>query len=160
MISEYQHILERFRRNRKSYLAILKELGQLNHKTCDALMSDLDEKAFEEIDCLQCANCCRGTGPLLKSKDIDRLAKSCRQSVGAFMQNYIRNDEDGDFVFQQMPCPFLESDNYCNVYSERPEACSEYPHSRMRHFNSYMPMHIKNLSICPALVRMLELYKD
>ena len=36
---------------------------------------------------------------------------------------YLKIDEDGDFVLLSAPCPFLDAENYCTVYNDRPAAC-------------------------------------
>ncbi|MEZ5067203.1 MAG: YkgJ family cysteine cluster protein [Bacteroidia bacterium] len=32
-------------------------------------------------------------------------------------------------VLKKSPCPFLLDDNHCSIYSIRPQACREYPHT-------------------------------
>lgn len=157
MLQAYQLLLDKARRDAKIYRKRLQKLAQLTYKKSDAYMQEVHALAFEEIDCLQCANCCKGTGPLLKSTDIDQLAKNKRMKAGAFMDTWLKTDEDGDFVFKQLPCPFLDSDLHCSVYESRPEACREFPHSLQRHFSAFKPLHERNLLICPALVRMMDL---
>ena len=39
-------------------------------------LPDLHEEAFDQIDCLDCANCCKNHSPRFKSPDIKRIAKS------------------------------------------------------------------------------------
>lgn len=55
--------------NRKAYKRLL-EKGNKN-KILKAL-PDLHEEAFEQIDCLQCANCCKNYSPRFKNPDIKR----------------------------------------------------------------------------------------
>ena len=38
-------------------------------------LPELHEEAFEKIDCLQCANCCKSYSPRFKTPDIKRIAK-------------------------------------------------------------------------------------
>ncbi len=49
--------------------------------------------------------------------------------TSSFEDMYLRVDEDGDKVFQSMPCPFLGGDNLCSIYDARPKACREFPHT-------------------------------
>ena len=107
MNRDYEKILEQARNRygeNKKYFQKLKKLksGQL-----DPLMRELHEQVFQEIDCLKCANCCRGTGPLLRERDIARLARTLRMKPGDFTGEYLKIDEDQDYVFQSLPCPFL-----------------------------------------------------
>ena len=43
-------------------------------KRLDYLMQELHEDEFSRTDCLECANCCKTTGPLFTDKDVSRIA--------------------------------------------------------------------------------------
>jgi uncharacterized protein len=122
----------------------------------DNTINTLHKKAFACIDCLQCANCCKTTGPLFLTKDIERIAKHLKMKPGAFVNAYLRIDEDNDYVLQQVPCPFLGNDNYCSIYEVRPKACSSYPHTDMRNQKAMFPLLLKNAEICPAVYTVLN----
>lgn len=141
--------------------AVLDKLKQAKNKgKVDALFHTAHEQAFEEIDCLQCANCCKTTSPLLLSADIERLAASQRMRPADFTEKYLLLDEDGDYVFKSAPCPFLASDNYCLVYDDRPKACREYPHTNRKKMQGILALTLRNTLVCPAVVRVLELIKQ
>lgn len=120
---------------------------------------DLDERfhaahdaAFERNDCLTCGNCCRTTSPIIRERDLDRLAKHLRVRPGDLIDQHLRMDDDGDWVFRSAPCPFLDlSDNRCSVYEHRPQACREYPHTDRKHIASILPLTARNATICPAV---------
>lgn len=125
--------------------------------------SDLDERVsahhyevFREIDCLECGNCCRSLGPRIKDVDIQRLSKYLKIKPSKFAEDYLRVDEDKDFVFKTMPCPFLGADNYCSVYSQRPVACREYPHTDRKRFYQVLDLTLKNSVTCPAVLEVLR----
>lgn len=122
----------------------------------DNLAYELHEKAFSEIDCLECANCCRSLGPAIYDKDIERMAKALRMRPSDIVVNYLKMDEDGDYVFQTMPCPFLMSDNYCSIYEHRPKACREYPHTDRRKFYQIFKLTVKNTYTCPVAYEVIE----
>ena len=61
---------------------------------------EIHEEVFAETNCMDCANCCKTTGPLFERKDIDRIAKYLRMKAAQFETNYLRVDEDNDFVFK------------------------------------------------------------
>ena len=69
------------------------------------------EEIVERTDCLTCANCCRSLGPRITDKDVDRISKMLKMKASELINKYLRIDEDGDMVFQSMPCPFLGNDN-------------------------------------------------
>lgn len=125
-------------------------------KNLDYVMQELHDKEFERTDCLQCANCCKTTGPLFTTKDIERIAKYLRQKPQQFIETYLRIDEDNDFVLQTVPCAFLGSDNYCSIYDVRPKACSEFPHTNRKKFQQISNLTLKNVAICPAAYQIVE----
>ena len=73
-----------------------------------------------------------------------------------FEAAYLKIDEDGDYVFQSMPCPFLQTDNYCMIYEDRPKACREYPHTDRKKMKQLFKLTLKNSSCCPAVEKMLD----
>lgn len=125
----------------------------------DDVMHELHEAVFEELDCLECANCCRSLGPRVTDRDIERMAGALRLKPQEVVSRYLRIDEDGDYVFQSMPCPFLCSDNYCSIYENRPKACREYPHTDRKKFFQIHALTIRNAATCPAVFNMLEQLK-
>lgn len=134
----------------------LKKLRQKKPKSLDRDMQDLHDETFEEIDCLSCANCCKTTGPLFTNKDIERLAKHLKMKPAAFVDTYLRLDEDNDYVLKQLPCPFLANDNYCLVYDVRPKACAEFPHTNRKKFYQINHLTLKNTAVCPAAFSIVE----
>ena len=119
-------------------------------------MHELHEAEFEKTDCLTCANCCKTTGPLFTDKDIQRIAKFLRMKVVDFIKQYLRIDEDNDYVLQTLPCSFLGTDNYCSIYKVRPKACSEFPHTNRKKFYQISKLTLENVKICPAAFQIVE----
>jgi Fe-S-cluster containining protein len=144
-------------KNKAVNRAILKKVKQGILPQTDQVMQELHEKAFEEINCLSCANCCKTTSPIVTDRDIDRIAKHLKLKPSALVAQYLRVDEDQDYVFKTAPCPFLESDNRCSIYDVRPTACRTYPHTDRKKFQQLTELTYKNSFICPAVQRMLAL---
>lgn len=125
-------------------------------KNLDYLVQDIHGEVFEEVNCLECANCCKTTGPLYTEKDIDRIAKHLRMKPADFEQKFLRVDEDNDKVLQNLPCFFLNEDNTCSIYEVRPKACKEYPHTDRKKIYQINHLTIKNTLICPATYIFVE----
>lgn len=125
----------------------------------DELFHTAHEEVFAEIDCLTCANCCKTTSPIFYEKDIERAAKHLGIKPGAFIEKYLKIDEDKDYVLQSSPCAFLGSDNYCSIYESRPNACREYPHTDRKKMVQIMDLTFKNTLVCPAVLRITEKVK-
>ena len=135
---------------------LITKLKKTNPRKVDGLFHDLHDEVFEEIDCLKCANCCKTTSPLFRDKDISRLAKHLRLKDVDFIEQYLKIDSDGDYVFKSAPCPFLMDDNYCSVYEYRPNACRDYPHTDRKKVQQLLHLSLKNTEICPAVADIFK----
>ena len=120
------------------------------------LLPDFNEEAFEKVDCLQCANCCKNYSPRFKTPDIKRIAKHFKMKEGEFIETYLRLDEDGDYVVNTKPCPFLGADNYCGIYEVRPSDCERFPYTDEDVIIKRPALTLKNSSFCPITYYVLE----
>ena len=146
---------EKYRENKKFFAKLKKKTP----KNLDYLMQELHEEEFERTDCLNCANCCKTTGPLFTNADVERIAKHFRLKPQKFMATYLKVDEENDFVLQKVPCTFLGTDNYCSIYDVRPKACREFPHTNRKKFQQISNLTLKNVAICPAVYNIVEKMK-
>jgi Fe-S-cluster containining protein len=119
-------------------------------------LPELHEEAFEKIDCLQCANCCKRYSPRFKTPDIKRISKHLKLKEGDFIEAYLRIDEDGDYVAQSTPCPFLGEDNYCSIYENRPSDCHRFPYTDEDVIIKRQNLTLKNSTFCPIVYYVLE----
>lgn len=142
--------------NTKEFFAKLKKKKP---KQLDKIVHDLHDEVFEEIDCLECANCCKSISPIVIDKDIDRLAKHLKIKPKDVIDQYLELDNEHDYVFRETPCPFLMPDNYCMVYENRPRACREYPHTDRKRFYQILNLTLKNTHYCPAVYEVSERLK-
>ena len=141
---------------KKETKLLFKKLKKRKPKSLDEFVNKLHEEVFQKIDCLACANCCRGLGPRLSEQDIRRLSKFLKIKPKEFEDNYLRIDEENDWVFKEMPCPFLMDDNKCFVYEYRPKACRDYPHTDRKKYYQILNLGIKNAEVCPAVLYVNE----
>lgn len=125
-------------------------------KNLDYIMQNLHDDEFRKTNCLECANCCKTTGPLFTTADIERISKHFRQKPQQFIEQYLRVDEDNDYVLQSVPCVFLDNENYCLIYDVRPKACREFPHTDRKKFQQISNLTLKNVAICPAAYNIVE----
>ncbi|MBB6328149.1 hypothetical protein FHS59_003792 [Algoriphagus iocasae] len=135
----------------------LKErLRKVKPKELDQKFESTHEAVFQETDCLQCANCCKTASPIFIQTDIDRLAKVFRMKSSQFIDEYLHRDEEGDFVLNSSPCPFLNEDNKCLVYESRPKACREYPHTNRKNMHGILNLSLRNTLVCPAVFKIFS----
>lgn len=153
------HLPQRAKDAKKSNKKYFARLAKRPPKQLDATMQALHDEVFEEIDCLECANCCKTTSPIFRTKDIESIAAHLKMKVGDFVAKYLKVDEEEDYVLQSSPCPFLGADNYCSIYEARPKACREYPHTDRKNFHQILPLTLKNTTICPATFEMVKRLK-
>jgi Fe-S-cluster containining protein len=155
-IDQLPKMAEKKKIENKKYLDRLRtqKLNDVNNA-----FEEAHDEVFENTNCLNCGNCCKTTSPMFNRQDMERLAKALKMKPGALIEKYLRIDEDDHYVVQQLPCPFLASDNSCSVYNDRPKACREYPHTNHRPINQVFDITLLNASICPAVYDILERLK-
>lgn len=119
-------------------------------------LPELHEEAFEKVDCLQCARCCKNFSPRFKTPDVKRIAKVMGMRESVFIDTYLRVDEEGDFVVKSSPCPFLGADNYCSVYDDRPSDCRRFPYTDEDVLIKRQALTLKNTEFCPITYYVVE----
>ena len=119
-------------------------------------LPDLHEQAFEKINCLQCANCCKNYSPRFKTPDIKRISKHLKMKEGDFIETYLSVDEEGDYVAKSTPCPFLGADNHCSIYDHRPSDCHRFPYTDEDVIIKRQNLTLKNSTFCPIVYYVLE----
>ena len=119
----------------------------------DRLFRRLLVEVSAEIDCTQCANCCRHMSPVLRPRDIERLARRLQVPNPQFRASHLRAEADG-FVFARTPCPLLDG-NRCSCHRDRPKDCRSYPHLQKKHMTTRLLGVIDNASVCPIVFSVL-----
>ncbi len=128
-------------------------------KKLDIKVAEIHEDVFSETDCTLCANCCKTTSPLFNKQDVDRISKYLGLKPAQFEQEYLLIDNDNDVVLKKTPCAFLENNN-CSIYSVRPKACREFPHTNRKKVYQIADLTIANTFICPAAFDIVERMKS
>jgi Fe-S-cluster containining protein len=139
--------------SQKKYANFLKKADK--NKVLKA-MPAFHEQAFAKINCLECANCCRSYSPRFKTPDIKRISKHLKLKESVFIETYLRLDEDGDYVAKTTPCPFLDENNYCTIYENRPSDCHRFPYTDEDVLLKRPQLTLKNSTFCPIVYYVLE----
>lgn len=116
----------------------------------------LHAQAFEAVDCLQCAACCKNYSPRFKTPDVKRIAKHLGLKESALIETYLKVDEEGDFVVKATPCPFLGGDNRCSIYDVRPSDCARFPYTDEDVLIKRQNLTLKNVTFCPIVFYVLD----
>lgn len=153
ILKQLPHEAKKAKKSTKKFFA---RLAKQKPKNLDTTVHQLHDEAFEKIDCLTCANCCKTTSPIFTDKDIERIAAHFKMRPAEFVEKYLHLDNDEDYVLNSAPCTFLGEDNYCKIYEVRPKACREYPHTDRKQFHKILNLTMKNMSICPATFEIVQ----
>lgn len=119
-------------------------------------LPSLHEKAFQEVNCLNCAACCKNYSPRFKGPDIKRISKYVGLKESQFKEKYLVVDEDGDHVVKSKPCAFLGTDNLCSIYEVRPSDCQRFPYTDEDILLKRQAITLKNVTFCPIVYFVLE----
>ena len=156
MKQDFVKLKEKAEQKADEHRAFFEAVSKNPPKSYDQDCKNIHDAVFENTNCLECANCCKTTGPLFTTKDIDRISKHLNLTPQQFVAEYLKKDEDGDWVLQSLPCPFLGDDNHCQIYTQRPLACREYPHTdRIKNYQ-IKDLTLENVKICPAAFEIVE----
>ncbi|MEP6674553.1 MAG: YkgJ family cysteine cluster protein [Ferruginibacter sp.] len=152
-----EDILNNWEKKSDEHQKVYKQyLHRADKNTVLRQLPDLHEAAFEKIDCLGCANCCRNYSPRFKTPDIKRISKYLKIKEGDFIEKYLVMDNEGDYVANAKPCPFLGADNYCAVYDVRPSDCERFPYTDEDVIIKRQALTLKNSTFCPIVYYVLE----
>lgn len=156
MKPEHQKLIDKAKLDTDVIKKSFAKLKQRKPRDLDEKFAKFHTEAFRQIDCLTCANCCKTTSPIFRDVDIKRISKALRVKESKFIEDYLKLDEDSDYVLKQSPCTFLNEDNKCSIYEIRPLACREYPHTDRKNMFQILDLTKKNTEICPAVAQIVE----
>lgn len=149
---------QRAYRKKKDLAKFMKKLGQVQLPGMQPIIKKANAEAFEEIDCLGCANCCKTMTPTYSQADIRRISAHLGMTKKEFFDKWLEKRDDGDICNRFNPCQFLKKDNKCSIYEVRPADCSGFPHHVKKDFYHQVEqgIYIENLHRCPATLRFVE----
>ena len=130
----------------------------------DRILRRIAEGIEEQIDCTQCANCCRVATVQVSDRDVERLARRLRVAPAKFTAEYTaKSEEEGRILRREegAGCVFL-SGNECSVYEARPDICQRFPHlvRGAGSIASRMWQFIDRACYCPIVYNSLEAFKE
>ena len=152
--------LARFRRvskaNKPRLYAFLARLDEIVPEGFPALITEKDKEVWSEIDCTQCANCCKTMTPTYTTPDIRRIATHLHLKPKDLIAKWLMKNDAGEYVNQTQPCQWLRPDNLCGIYEVRPADCAEFPHHNKQPFDAYNETFQNNLVYCPATYELVS----
>jgi len=128
-------------------------------KKLDKIVHPLEQEISSQIDCKECANCCKKLHPALTNEELKVLSGIKNMSVNAFKLKYVEKDPyDQKLYLKHTSCIFLK-DKVCSVYEQRPEPCRSYPNIHKSAFSSRSMVMMENYGICPIVFNVIERLK-
>lgn len=130
----------------------------------DRILRRIAEEIESQIDCTQCANCCRVATVQVSDRDVERLARHLRISPDRFLGDYTaESPEEGRILKRDTDsgCVFLDG-RECTVYDSRPDICQRFPHLVRGNGSiaSRMWQFVDRACYCPIVYNSLEGFKQ
>jgi Fe-S-cluster containining protein len=134
-----------------------------SHRHSDRRLRRFGEEIEAQIDCTQCANCCRVTEVEITDRDVEKLAGFLGMSRQEFLHDSTMRSDSGELILKrtQAGCVFLEG-NLCTVYEARPQNCANFPHvvRGSGSISSRMWRLVDRAVYCPIVYNWMEKVKQ
>ena len=165
MITDLVQIRQLGKKKRDENLKFRSFMKSRDHS--DRILRRIAEGIQEQIDCTQCANCCKTSTTEITERDIEKLARHLHMAPEQFIADYTMIETDEGQMTRVLKfteghgCVFLEG-NLCSVYDARPGICPRYPHLVRGNGSiaSRMWSFVDRASVCPIVYNSLEAFKD
>ncbi len=146
------------RHHKKAYRKFLTGIEKNAPRRLDIMSATVDKEVWTEIDCLNCANCCKVMSPTYTPGDIKRISAHLSMRAGEFKSKWLYQEKSsGDWLNRSTPCQFLDmKTNMCGIYAVRPGDCAGFPHLPKKKMIEYIHVHKQNIEFCPATFKMVE----
>jgi Fe-S-cluster containining protein len=155
---QIQRLGEKMRPENERFRKHLKTHGYVERR-----LRHMAAEIEEQIDCRECANCCKVAATPLLERDIEKLAKFFRLSIPKFTAQYVETNDEGEQVLRRTAegCVFL-SGNECTVYEARPSNCVDFPHTVRGEGRIHTRMweFTDRACYCPIVFNTLEAFKQ
>jgi len=155
MITDLEKIKQQGKEREKENFDFRAWLKMQDLERIDKIVHRLNQLYFSKIDCMTCGNCCTVIRPIVTNKDINRIIRHLNVSEDEFKMEYTEIDDEGNTLFKNLPCKFLENKR-CSIYPYRPFDCRSYPHLHKKDFTSRLFGIIDNYSVCPIVFSVYE----
>lgn len=133
-----------------------------SHDYSDRRLRRLAEEIESQIDCTQCANCCRVAEAGVKDRDVEKLAKFIGVSREEFLRDYTARNESNELILKRTEagCVFLQG-NLCSIYEARPRSCATFPNLVRGDGSiaSRMWQMVDRATYCPIVYNWMETVK-
>ncbi|MFL5741247.1 MAG: YkgJ family cysteine cluster protein [Flavisolibacter sp.] len=131
------------------------------HKDLEAFANKAETEVWQEVNCLECSNCCRTMTPTYTFKDLQKISKHLNMTISQLKAKWLYKNREGEWMNVSTPCQFLDrKTNLCTIYEVRPADCAEFPHLNKRKITDYIHIHKQNVHHCPATFKWVQKLMD
>ena len=156
-VEQIANLAKAKRAENQQFRAFLKSIPSV---AIDRKVAELNDEVSSQIDCTQCANCCKTIEPGISEEEIERLAAFNRQSTKDFVNEFVAQEPGtGIHYLRQQPCVFLQ-DQKCSIYTGRPASCADYPHLHRPQLKFRFKAVLSQYEICPIVFNVIERLKS
>jgi Fe-S-cluster containining protein len=161
MITDLVQIRTLGEKKRDENLRFRRHMKSRDHS--DRILRRIAEEIEGQIDCTQCANCCKVATVQVSERDVERLARYLRISPDRVLADYtVESEEEGRILKRDKKsgCVFLNGTE-CTVYDSKPDTCSRFPHlvRGQGSIASRMWQFVDRACYCPIVYNSLEAFK-
>ena len=132
------------------------------HNYVERKLRKIGQEIQDQIDCRECANCCKVASIAPSKRDIDAMARFLRIGRAQFLEQYTALDEEGELILKRSAsgCVFLEGLD-CTIYEARPRTCDAFPHIVKGEgpISTRMWQFVDRATYCPIVYNSLEAFK-
>jgi Fe-S-cluster containining protein len=162
MITDLIQIRTLGEKKRDENLRFRRHMKSRDHS--DRILRRIAEDVEGQIDCTQCANCCKVATVTVSDRDVERLARYLRIPPARFLADFTAQSEEEGLILRrdkQSGCVFL-SGTECTVYDARPDTCQRFPHMvrGQGSIASRMWQFVDRACYCPIVYNSLEAFKQ
>lgn len=109
---------------------ILEGLDEIPPKMLEGLdlAYDACKGLHDAFPCAMCGKCCHQANITLMDSDVERISEHLNMGTNDFIAEYLYR-RDGIWLFRKSgKCRFLGNGERCDIWSERPEICRDFPY--------------------------------
>ncbi len=158
--TDLQYIKNKSTSTVNELIILRKQLAPIPSPEVDKEVSTIAMQVEQNIDCKQCANCCKTLHPDVEESEINAMANALQLNDNEFSKHYLSSDDkqSPNKFFKQSPCALLKN-NKCIVYAQRPRSCAEFPYLHSPHFKLRFKRITQFYGTCPIVYNTIEILK-
>jgi uncharacterized protein len=134
--------------------ALVKRFTVFSRASIDTFFHDANAFVSANVDCMECANCCKTLQPDVDENEIKTLGAQFPNGALAFEHHHVKVCSDGSKHLSSNPCVFLH-DNKCSVYTSKPSSCSRFPHLEEPNVKFRLRRIIALRTVCPIVYNVI-----